>query len=187
MRRGRANYQISEAAAKPSFLLLTAKWPKHPFHETMQRIMEWGEAVGSLVAAVIAHHGRPVEPPSAPTLREWRSLPHYDWRAEAPIMDEALHRWFTGAFEPGEAPLPVNPRFGHEVAAWQRFLPPEDLQTSVTGFSGSGRGSLRGSMTPPKSGARGSAFHRRGNGCNTFGVGRSLSRLSIWHTRTCVN
>ena len=102
--------------------LLTAKWPKHPFHETMQRIMEWGEAVGSLVAAVIAHHGRPVEPPSAPTLREWRSLPHYDWRAEAPIMDEALHRWFTGAFEPGEAPLPVNPRFGHEVAGLAALL-----------------------------------------------------------------
>ena len=46
-----------------AFLMLALKRHEHPFHETMQRIMGWGEAVGPLVAAIIAHHGRPVERP----------------------------------------------------------------------------------------------------------------------------
>ena len=68
-----------------AFLMLALKRHEHPFHETMQRIMGWGEAVGTLVAAMIAHHGRPVEQPSDPTLRDWDSpsSPHYDWRSEA--------------------------------------------------------------------------------------------------------
>ena len=99
-----------------AFLLLAAKWPEHPFHGTMRAIMGWGEAVGFLLPAVIAHHGRPVEPPPAPALSEWSSNPHYDWRAEAGVMCEALHRWFPGAFETVGAPLSGKASFHHAIA-----------------------------------------------------------------------
>ena len=98
-----------------AFLTLALKWPEHPFHETMKEIMQWG-AVAPLIAATIAHHGRPVEPSSAPTLRDWPSLPHYDWRVEACVMDEVLHCWFAGAFESGGASLSGRPQFHHAVA-----------------------------------------------------------------------
>ena len=101
-----------------AFLMLASKWPEHPFHETMQRIMGWGTAVGPLFAAIISHHGRPVEQPSDPTLNDWPSLPHYDWQAEARVMDDALHRWFAGGFEPGGRPLPDRQQFHHAVAGF---------------------------------------------------------------------
>ena len=99
-----------------AFLELAAKWPQHPFHKTMRQIMEWGETVGSLFSAIIAHHGRPVEPPPAPTLSDWPACPHYDWQAETGVMCAALHRWFAGAFEPGGAHLPGKPQFHHAIA-----------------------------------------------------------------------
>ena len=99
-----------------AFLTLAWKWPDHPFHETMQRIMGWGVAVGPLFAAMIAHHGRPVDQPSDPTLNDWPCLPHYDWREEARVIDDALHCWFAGVFESGGEPLPDRPRFHHAVA-----------------------------------------------------------------------
>ena len=103
-----------------AFLTLAYKNCDHPFHATLRRIEKWaeGEAVFQLEAAAFAHHGRPVEEPAAPTLRDWnsRSLPHYDWRREAKVFDAALRRWFPGAFELGEAPLPEANRFHHAVA-----------------------------------------------------------------------
>ena len=98
-----------------AFLELAAR-QQHPFHETMKRIMEWGEAVGSLFSAIIAHHGRPVEQPPPPTLSDWPACPHYDWKAEANKMREALHCWLAGAFESDGDPLPFNPRFHHAIA-----------------------------------------------------------------------
>ncbi len=50
-----------------TFLTLACKWPEHPFNGTMHRIMTWGEAVAPLLAAAIAHHDRPVSPPTDPT------------------------------------------------------------------------------------------------------------------------
>ena len=99
-----------------AFLKLAAKWQQHPFHETMKRIREWGEAVGPLFSAIIAHHGRPVEQPPAPTLSDWSTCPHYDWQAEADKMCTALHRWFAGAFEPRGEPLAGQPQFHHLIA-----------------------------------------------------------------------
>ena len=99
-----------------AFLMLAVQWPEHPFHGTIQRILDWGEAVSPLMGAMFAHHGRPVEPPSAPTLLEWPSLTHYDWRIEARRMGDALQRWFPAAFESGGEHLPGTPRFCHEVA-----------------------------------------------------------------------
>ena len=99
-----------------AFLMLAARWPEHPFHATIQRILDWGEAVLPLMGAMFAHHGRPVEPPSSPTLLEWPSLAHYDWRTEARRMGDALQRWFSAAFESGGEHLPRTPRFCHEIA-----------------------------------------------------------------------
>ena len=101
-----------------AFFLLAAKLPVHPFHKTMRQIMQWGEAVGPLVAAMMAHHGRSVVPPSDPTLHDWPRLQHYDWQAEAGIIDDALKRWFAEAFEIGGERLPNNPRLHHAVAGF---------------------------------------------------------------------
>ena len=110
--------QAGHLQAGWQFLQLT-RWRKHPFHKTMQRIAGWGdEAVGPLLAAILAHHGRPVEQAGDPTLQEWDtpSLEHYDWRAETCVMDCALRRWFADAFAPDAQPLPDEPRFHHLVA-----------------------------------------------------------------------
>lgn len=79
--------------------------------------MEWGEAVGPLFSAIIAHHGRPVEQPAAhPTPSDWPACLQYDWQDEAEKMRVALQIWFVGIFESGGEPLPGNPLFHHEVA-----------------------------------------------------------------------
>ena len=100
------------------FLLLAARWSEHPFHETMQRIMQWGEAVSPLAAAVLAHHGRPVTPPGNPIIAAWDkpSSPEYDWRAEARNVGNILPQWFDGAFCGSAEAIPNLPRFHHEVA-----------------------------------------------------------------------
>ncbi len=113
LRRGPLKGHLEEGCA---FLMLAYECPQHPFHKTMRQIMGWGEAVGYLVAAVIAHHGRPVMQPKNQQIREWSCLPHYDWRVEARAMDDALRRWFERAFEPNAEPLPNKPRFHHLVA-----------------------------------------------------------------------
>ena len=103
-----------------AFFELACRWPNHPFHATMQRILSWGEtAVEPLLAAVIAHHGGPVPPPTNPTLAgDWdrRPPPQYDWRAEARLMDAMLRRWFDKAFEGPAAPLSNANQFHHLFA-----------------------------------------------------------------------
>ena len=111
--RGPTTGHLKESWA---FLMLAVQRPEHPFHATIRRILDWGEAVPLLMGAMFAHHGRPVERPSSPTLREWPSLAHYDWRTEARGMSGALQRWFPEAFESGCEHLPRTPRFCHEIA-----------------------------------------------------------------------
>lgn len=105
-----------------SFAKLALERTEHPFHKTMQEVLSWGDAacVSHLVAAVIAHHGRPVDPPQDPTLRgdwdvKWGA--GYEWRIEARIMDASLRRWFARAFdEKADEPLPDSPVFQHLFA-----------------------------------------------------------------------
>ena len=79
--RGPTTGHLKESWA---FLMLAARLPEHPFHATMRRMLDWGEAaVPPLMGAMFAHHGRPVEPPSSPTLREWPSLTQYDWQTRS--------------------------------------------------------------------------------------------------------
>ena len=113
LRRGPPYGHLKEGCA---FLTLACRGPEHPFHETMREIMGWGESIGPLVAASIAHHGRPVEWPADPTLGGWQDLDHYDWRAETRVMDDALRRWFAPAFEAADEPLPDEPLLHHVFA-----------------------------------------------------------------------
>ncbi len=103
------------------FVLLAHKWREHPFHATLKKVMAWGPtAVSSLFAAMFAHHGRPVEPPSTLSFERWDKppTPHYDWRNEANVICTALDTWFEGAFTTGAPPLPENARFHHMVAGY---------------------------------------------------------------------
>ena len=98
---------------------MLAKWPDHPFHGTMKEMSEWGVALGPLLETMIAHHGRPVDPPPDPTMRAWRVVSHYDWQVETATIDHLLHRWFGGAFgstTPETGQLPDQARFHHAVA-----------------------------------------------------------------------
>lgn len=112
-KRPRCGHQ-SEGCA---FLEVAARDRSHPFHECLLRILKWGEAAETIIAAAFAHHGRPVDWPSDPTLQGWSSLPHYDWQQEANVLAGAMRVWFPRAFEEG-TPLPNEPRFHHLVAGF---------------------------------------------------------------------
>lgn len=98
------------------FLHLAHEKSSHPFHGVMEAMMAWGEPVPELLAAAIAHHGRPVAPPHVPRLANWPVLAHYDWQIEARQLADALDRWFPDAFERGGQTLPAAPAFQHLVA-----------------------------------------------------------------------
>ena len=98
------------------FLYLAHGDPAHPFHGVMGAITSWGEPVPELLAAAIAHHGRPVVPPPVPRPANWPVLAHYDWKFEARQLADALNRWFPDAFQRGGEALPTAPAFQHLVA-----------------------------------------------------------------------
>ncbi len=101
-----------------AFLLHAHRYPEHPFHDTMRKIVTWGEAVSPLLAAALAHHGRPVRPPPAPM--PWNhgvtSTSGYDWRTATRSLTEVLLEWFSDAFQVAADPLPNNARFHHLVS-----------------------------------------------------------------------
>ncbi|MDE0241382.1 MAG: CRISPR-associated helicase Cas3' [bacterium] len=101
-----------------AFLLHAFQYPEHPFHDTMGRIVTWGEAVSPLLAAAIAHHGRPVRPPpdSIPWDHGVPVTPHYDWRTATRSMTEVVPRWFAEGFQGSADPLPNDAHFHHLVA-----------------------------------------------------------------------
>ena len=98
------------------FFELAFRWPDHPFHATVAKIVSWGQAAGPLLDAVLAHHGKPVAETGDPSRASWSVEPHYDWREAAGVMDEALHRWFDDALGSQTEPLPDEPPFHHLVA-----------------------------------------------------------------------
>ena len=98
-----------------AFLELSWRLPDHPFREVTQRLAQWGEGVEPLLVASLSHHGRPIERGPQASAADWPQLPHYDWRAQAATMAEALRRWFGAAFGDGGA-LPEHPRFAHFFA-----------------------------------------------------------------------
>ena len=100
------------------FLELAVRNPAHPFHGTLRELSDWGEALGPLIVASFAHHGRTAKPAGDPTLRDWGDgSAHYDWRREAEVMAGALRQWFPLAFAAGPE-FPTAPRFHHLVAGF---------------------------------------------------------------------
>lgn len=98
-----------------AFLELSLRFADHPFRETTQTLARWGGGVEPLLIASLSHHGRPIEQGTQAAAGDWGELPHYDWRAEATTMADAVRGWFPNAFmEHGE--LPEHPRFAHFFA-----------------------------------------------------------------------
>ncbi len=91
---------------------------EHPLHALVTKITEWGDAASSILVAAFAHHGRPISHPPDPTERDWPSLHHYDWRAEAAAINDALRQWFAKAFQQDDGALPTEPPFHHMVAGF---------------------------------------------------------------------
>ena len=102
-----------------SFVHLAAKWPEHPFHDVIHEMAAWG-SIDAYLAAMFAHHGRPVSPPPDPQPSDWDRprLSHYDWRTEATTMGTHLRRWFPVAFQRTEQSLPDTPQFNHLIAGF---------------------------------------------------------------------
>jgi CRISPR-associated endonuclease/helicase Cas3 len=106
---------LSHSSAGGGYLGLAMRDPAHPFHDSLTRIFGWGDAVGPLLMAILAHHGRPVSP-SNQYPENWPSVPGYDWHRQAVIMTDALVSAFPAAFEAGDISLPGAPGFNHMVA-----------------------------------------------------------------------
>ena len=100
-----------------SFVRLAAHRREHPFHDLVHEMRRWG-MIEPLLAAMFAHHGRPVAIPSHPSLDDWPSLSHYEWRKEAAVMCNAVRLWFPIAFRPSAQQLPEEPLFHHLVAGF---------------------------------------------------------------------
>ena len=100
-----------------SFAYLAFKWDGHPFHDAIHEMTGWGQ-IEPLLAAMFAHHGRPVSEPNDPVKSEWPRLPYYDWQEEAATMCSALRRWFAVAFQPVGETLPNEAPFHHLVAGF---------------------------------------------------------------------
>ena len=99
-----------------AFLELAWRSPEHPFRATTKEVVQWGEGVSPLLRASISHHGRPIENEGEPSLKDWRGLPHYDWRTETETIVDALRRWFPDAFAEDGEHLPDDPLFAHFFA-----------------------------------------------------------------------
>ena len=98
-----------------AFLELSWRFAEHPFREVTRALSRWGAGMEALILASLSHHGRPIEPGPQAAAADWPELPHYNWRAEATMMVEAMRRWFPEAFV-GKAELPEQRRFAHFFA-----------------------------------------------------------------------
>ncbi len=63
----------------------------------------WGKRDDAGGRPHLAHHGRPVQPPSRAGSDRFAVLPHYDRRTEDRLMGQAMRRWFAPAFGAGPA------------------------------------------------------------------------------------
>lgn len=106
---------INHSSAGGGYLSLAMRSPGHPFHNVLTRITGWGDAVDSLLMAILAHHGRPVSP-SQQYPENWPAVPGYDWHRDAAAMANTLTSAFPVAFDAGAPPLPDVPGFIHQVA-----------------------------------------------------------------------
>jgi CRISPR-associated endonuclease/helicase Cas3 len=80
----------------------------------LTEIITWSQTDDALLAP-LAHHGRPLTSPNAPSVlcERWRARPDYDPIAALAPLGEAVRRWFPEAFAAGGEPLPEAPEFWH--------------------------------------------------------------------------
>jgi CRISPR-associated endonuclease/helicase Cas3 len=77
----------------------------------IEDLNRWG-VDPNLLAAVFAHHGRPVSPNRIAS-SGWERIDPYDPQIAAAELGEMARRWFPAAFGPDEAALPSTPDFQH--------------------------------------------------------------------------
>lgn len=86
--------------------------PSDPLHVIARRIDSWGEGAAELMTAIFAHHGRPVEAPTA--YEDSRDVTGYD---RCGAITDYLQLWDKAWPDlPSLPPLPEVPGFVHLVA-----------------------------------------------------------------------
>ncbi|MEZ4471478.1 MAG: CRISPR-associated helicase Cas3' [bacterium] len=94
------------------------------FVEVTDPLVSWvseDEHLDNLLAASIAHHGRPIdfEKTSVPGLEAlWRPRNGVDPLGGVEALLAAAQAWFPLAFEPGGGPLPAGSAFLHGLNGW---------------------------------------------------------------------
>lgn len=97
---------VSHCSAGLGLLNLAARDPSHPLHLIAKRLFGRDPLMAPYLAAIFAHHGKPVCQSHAPP-GQW---PGQAWQGDA----AAYHRFFYGAFpDLTQAPLPDAPEFVH--------------------------------------------------------------------------
>lgn len=86
----------------------------NPLNGIVTEALRWGAAVPELLMAILAHHGRPVQP-GWERPGDWPVLEGYDWRDGARELCQMMDVAFPPS-APAAAPLPGSPRLVHLVA-----------------------------------------------------------------------
>lgn len=83
----------------------------------LTQMMGWG-AYEHAVHAILAHHGRPLDPGMSEGSRQhyWTAAEGYDPVSALEPLCDAVHDWFPSAFAVGGQPLPDRAPFWHGVA-----------------------------------------------------------------------
>jgi CRISPR-associated endonuclease/helicase Cas3 len=117
----------------------------------VEAMSDWGsnEAVGGLLRASIAHHGRPLSnPPDWFNARtHWIAHQAYDPADQLTRIGEALRHFLSDAFAEGGEPLPDAPRFAHCFAGLVQLADWLGSDTRFFEFSELGEDRLETSRT----------------------------------------
>lgn len=108
------NGSVNHSSAGAGFMLQAYQNGGHPFRPIVSALTLWGEVTDSLLMAIFAHHGRPVEP-SMTHQGDWPIFPGYDWYVCAESMADLCQTAFPAAFA-AEQEFPENPALIHLVA-----------------------------------------------------------------------
>jgi len=151
--------------------VIPKEWPAHTGHgkeamalfteglahllpnDLLEGLDAWGEAVFSLLAATISHHGRPIPPDQpSPNRIVWQPVEGlggarvYDPAAVLRHIGKEAQILYPTAFASGGAPLPNTPTFGHLFAGLVQLA--DWLGSDTDFFPYSKPGERRGDTAP---------------------------------------